>query len=275
MKLSSYQVSFYHENGYLQIENFLDDREVQVLYSELPNTIEKDSPRIILEDNGSVRSIFAPHFVSAAYERLARLDRLVLAAEQLIKEQVYVHQYKINTKKGLKGDWWEWHQDFPYWNIDDGISEPDLVTVMLYLQDTGPSNGALLLIPQTHKLGIAKFAEKDPVSMNEKHKYNAHHQTHDYLSSLNSNIKFTVDHELIKELSIEKGIVTASGKKGAALFFHGNIFHASNINITPFDRDAVLITYNSVSNLPCTTSPRPEFLAGRNYEPIRDLTSSI
>jgi ectoine hydroxylase len=276
MKLTEEQIAFYNENGYLKIENYLCDKEIDILYSELPKTIEKDSPRIILEDNGSVRSVFAPHFVNDIYKRLGRLERFIVPSEQLLGSKVYLHQYKINTKKGLKGDWWEWHQDFPYWHIDDGISNPELVSIMLYLQDTDSSNGALLLIPKSHKLGIAKFEDKDPLSLAEKMKYNDHHKTKDYLSSLNSNIKFTVNHDLVKELSIANSIVTASGKKGTVLFFHGNIFHASNINLTPFDRDAVIITYNSINNLPGNTkNPRPEFLVGRNYEPIKDLEAGI
>jgi ectoine hydroxylase len=276
MKLSTEQVAFYQENGYLQINNYLSQGEADLLYAELPNIIDRNSPRIILEDNGSVRSVFAPHLVNEIYARLARLERLVVPSEQLIGSEVYVHQYKVNTKQGLKGDWWEWHQDFPYWHIDDGIRTPDMVSVIIYLQDTDSSNGALLLIPKTHKLGIVKFAQKDEAVLAEKLKYNDHHKNTEYLSSLNSNIKFTVDHALIREFSFSNGIVTASGRKGSVLFFHCNIFHASNNNLTPFDRDAVLITYNSVANIPTNTQkPRPEFLAGRNYEPIRVLETSI
>jgi ectoine hydroxylase len=276
MKLTKEQITFYNENGYLKLENYLTADEVETLYSEFPKTIEKSSPRIILEDNGSVRSVFAPHFVNQTYSRLSRLDRFIVPAEQLIGNKVYLHQYKINTKKGLQGDWWEWHQDFPYWYFDDGIKNPELVSIMLYLQDTNASNGALLLIPKSHRSGIAKFENKDPHALKEKIKYNDHHKNKDYLSSLNSNIKFTVDHELVKRLASTHGIVEGCGKKGTVLFFHGNIFHASNTNLTPFDRDAIIITYNSVDNLPSNTqNPRPDFLVGTDYLPIEKLEKSI
>jgi ectoine hydroxylase len=276
MKLSPTQISFYHENGYLQIEDYFDGREIELLCSELPNTIDQGSPRIVLENNGAVRSIFAPHFVNHTYDRLARLERLVVPSEQLIESRVYLHQYKLNTKKGLKGDWWEWHQDFPYWHIDDGIENPELVSVMIYLQDTDSSNGALLLIPKTHKLGIVKFAEKEVLSMALHSGDNNGPLQEDYSSSLSSNIKFTVDHDLVKELATKNGIVTAAGKKGSVLFFHGNVFHASNNNLTPFDRNTVLLTYNSVNNPPGNVrNPRPEFLAARNCTPITNLEATI
>jgi len=272
MKLNAKEIAYYRENGYLKLNGILTDNEVKILYDEIPKTIERGSPRIILEDNGSVRSIFAPHMVNTIYNRLARLRRFIAPVEQLLTSTVYLYQYKINTKQGLKGDWWEWHQDFPYWNIDDNIKRPDLVSVMIYLQDTDALNGALLVIPKSHQLGIVKFADKDSKSLADKLKYKDHHKKTDYLSSLNSNIKFTIDHQLIKELSSDNGIVTVSGKKGTILFFHSNIFHASNINITPFDRDAIIITYNSTNNLPGdVVNPRPEFLVGRNYEPIQGV----
>src|SRR5262245_40640040 len=111
MKLHSEQIEFYQEAGYLLIEDYLNAEELNILANELPATIDRRSPRIILESNGSIRSIFAPHFVSSSYERLSRLDKIVIPAGQLIGSSIYLHQYKINTKKALKGEWWEWHQD--------------------------------------------------------------------------------------------------------------------------------------------------------------------
>jgi ectoine hydroxylase len=276
MKLTNEQVTFYHNNGYLQINNYLIDSEVDALCSEIPNTIEKDSPRVILEDNGTVRSVFAPHFINKTYDKLIKLKKFVEPSEQLLESPIYLHQYKINTKIGLKGDWWEWHQDFPYWHIDDDIEAPQMISIMIYLQDTDSANGALLVIPKSHHLGIVKFENKNPSSFDDKIKYNQHHKNTGYLSSLNSNIKFTIDHHLLKELAHNNGIVTAAGKRGSVVFFHGNLFHASNINMTPFDRHAVIITYNSINNLPTNNySKRPEFLAGRNYNAIEGIESII
>lgn len=276
MKLTDEQIAFYDENGYLTIENYFSVEELEFLAAEYPKTIEKNSPRVVLEDNGEVRSVFAPHMVNKCFDRLSRLDRFVSPSEQLLRSKIYLHQYKINTKKGFKGDWWEWHQDFPYWHLDDGIEKPDMISILMYLQDADASNGALMVIPKSHKNGIVKFAYKDPESFNEKLKFNEHHENKEYLSSLNSNIKFTVEHQLVKEMAVKNGIVTTGGKKGTVLFFHGNIFHASNVNLTPFDRDAIIITYNSVDNLPTNTiAPRPEYLAGRCYKPIEDLVKTV
>jgi ectoine hydroxylase len=276
MKLQSRQVEFYQETGYLLIEDYFSSEELSVLAVELPKTIDRSSPRVVFESNGSIRSIFAPHFVNATYERLSRMEKLVIPSEQLIGSSIYLHQYKINTKEALKGEWWEWHQDFPYWNIDDGIERPDMLTVMIYLQDTNYLNGALLLIPGSHKMGVVRFADKPALVLAGTGADDHEPEFREHLSSLNADIKFTIDHEILKSICLQNGIVTASGAKGSVLFFHGNVFHASNANLTPFDRDCVLITYNSVDNVPrYNESPRPEFLAGRKYAAITALEKEL
>lgn len=276
MKLIPEQIEFYNKNGYLVIENFLSTREVDLLNAELPKTIENDSPRVILEKSGHVRSVFAPHFSNKIYNKLGRLKGFIDIAEQLLSNKVYIHQYKINCKKGLQSEWWEWHQDFPYWHLDDGIEHPDLLNIMIYMQDTDSLNGALLLIPASHNDGIAKFADKDTVSLLKSLDESDRNKDKNHLSSLNSNIKFTVDHELLRTLAFSNSIITASGKKGTILMFHPNIFHASNNNMTPFDRNMVLITYNSINNFPrINADARPDFLAGRDREPIENTVSSL
>jgi len=268
MKLTTEQISFYNENGYLIINDYFNNREVELLKSEMPKTVDVNSPRIIKEDNGEIRSIFAPHFVNDTYSALARHKKLVEPSQQLLENNVYLHQFKINSKKGLKGDWWEWHQDFPYWHIDDGIPKPDMISAMVYLHDIDHVNGPLLLIPKSHKVGIAEFAPKDEKGF-EKNLASNEQAEAEFLSSLSSNIKFTVHEEMIRSTAKTNGIVPAIGSKGTVLFFHGNIFHASNVNLSPFDRDVVIITYNSVMNLPPKVEkPRPDYLAGKDYSPI-------
>ncbi len=268
MQLTKEQIDFYHANGYLILHNCFDENEIELLNAEIPKTIDISSPRIVKENNGEIRSIFAPHFVNETYSDLARSSKLVVPSQQLLDDAVYLHQFKINSKKGLKGDWWEWHQDFPYWHIDDGIPKPQMVSAMIYLHNIDYTNGPLLLIPKSHKEGIVEFAPKDAKELEENAHLNQQAEK-EFLSSLSSNIKFTVHEEMIRKSAMKNGIVPAVGSKGTVLFFHGNIFHASNVNLSPFDRDVVIVTYNSVNNLPPKIEkPRPDYLAGKNYEPI-------
>jgi ectoine hydroxylase len=68
------------------------------------------------------------------------------------------------------------------------------------------------------------------------------------------------------------GLVSAKGSSGTVLFFHGNIFHASTGNLSPFDRNMFMVTYNSIENtLLNVEKPRPEFIANRNFTPIEPI----
>jgi ectoine hydroxylase len=248
----------------LKIDCYFSEGEVNLLRGELPATIDRESERMVFEQNGAIRSIFAPHFVNRTYKKLTCLEKVILPCRQILGTDIYLHQYKVNIKQGLKAEWWEWHQDFAFWHNDDHICQPNLVSVLIYLQDTDSTNGALLLIPESHNFEIAEFANK------------SHVQGDDRMSSLNADLKFTIHQDVLRKFVNNFGITTVSGKRGTIVFFHCNIFHASNSNLTPFDREAIILTYNDIANIPRNVSnPRPEYIVGRNYIPIRELSNSL
>ena len=73
-----------------------------------------------------------------------------------------------------------------------------------------------------------------------------------------------------------KDAISGKGKAGDCVVFHANLFHASGVNISPFDRRVAFISYNSVKNLPKPTRPpRPEFLAARNFEPLTPIPDEV
>jgi ectoine hydroxylase len=265
MKLTNEQINFYHENGYLIMNDVFSAEEVQRLNSDIQNFSKIEaSPNIIREKNGAIRSIFAPHKYKESFNALYKQDRLVNAAEQLIGNAVYLYQYKLNNKQALKGEWWEWHQDFPYWNIDDGVKKPDMISVMILLQNTDFIQGPLLIIPGSHKEGVVDFQPKAHLlNMPEG----------DYANALNSDLKYTVKKELLIKMLDNKKVVIAEGNAGTVVFFHPNVFHSSSSNLSPYDRNTAIITYNDLENLPDPARTRPEFLCSRDFELISTMKS--
>ena len=100
----------------------------------------KNLPNVICEDN-KIRSVFAPHMHSQVYADLYKDLRLLSIAQKLVKENLYLYQYKLNLKEPFLGKWWEWHQDYPYWHLDDGVTVPDMISAMIYLDDTKSFKG--------------------------------------------------------------------------------------------------------------------------------------
>lgn len=271
MLLKKEQIDNYHKNGYLVINNLFSKSEIDVLNEETSKFNDlKELPNIILEKNGEVRSVFAPHKLSKKYTELYKQDRLVGPAKQLLGSEIYLYQFKLNNKRAFVGDWWEWHQDFPYWHIDDGVSLPQMISAMILLQDTTTIQGPLTFIPKSHKIGIVDFEPKEHLDaiLNSDIKLDLKH-------SLTADLKYTIKKNIITELLTKYGFFEASGPVGSCIFFHPNLFHASNSNISPYERNTAIITYNDVNNLPLDRETnRPDYICSRDFEPIR-ITKNI
>lgn len=271
MQLSKEQINEYHHNGFLLLPGLFSQSEISLLLQEMERIIEEDCPRRILEKNGQVRSFFAPEEGSDLYWEVIKDERILTPAMQLLNSNVYVHQTKLNTKHAMVGDWWAWHQDFTFWHKDDGMPRSEVLTAMLYLNDANEFNGPMLLIPGSHQEGIAAAAaiEETGKQHGAQAWFKEYQKSTKYMSALTADLKYTLEQENIKKWAEQKGIVAAKAVAGSILFFHGNVFHASGNNLSPWDRNAFLATYNSVNNtLLDIPNPRPAFLANRNYTPL-------
>ena len=73
------------------------------------------------EKSGVVRTVFRVHDPksptrSAPFEALARLPRILEPAQQLLRDDaLYVYHSKCNMKEAIKGEIWQWHQDYGAW----------------------------------------------------------------------------------------------------------------------------------------------------------------
>lgn len=259
MQLSENEISHFEEKGFLLIEKIFSENEIDSMLKELPKVLLEETPRKILEKTGAVRSFFAPEHSSSLFSKVIRYKKIVEVASQLLKDDVYIHQSKLNTKHALLGDWWKWHQDYIFWKEDDGMPEDNVLTAMIFLNPVTEFNGPMLLIPSSHKLGVINTSEA-PANVQKNTEQPA------YMSALTADLKYSLDINIISELANKNGIVSVKGEAGSVLFFHGNIFHASANNLSPWDRHAFLVTYNSINNkLREIDNPRPSFIANRDY----------
>jgi ectoine hydroxylase len=263
MKLSEDQIHFYHEKGYLILDSVFTPEEVEKMYSASQNFYDKlELPNVICEESGEIRSVFAPDKHEEVFDWLYRQDRIVGPVQQMLRTETYLYQFKLNNKKALKGEWWEWHQDFPYWNIDDGVQKPQMLSVMVLFQDTESYQGPLMFIPGSHRDGVVEFEPKPHLEDGNQG------GDENVLNSLSADLKYTVKKQLLQKLLAEQSAVAAEGKAGTCIFFDANLLHASNSNLSPFDRNTGILTYNSVENLPTKGTSRPEYLCSRDFTPI-------
>jgi hypothetical protein len=69
---------------------------------------------------------------------------------------------KLNLKRAREGSEFPWHQDFPYWYVAAGNTAEDVVTAIVFLDDATESNGAVRVIPGSHRNGPAPRNPSDP-----------------------------------------------------------------------------------------------------------------
>src|SRR3546814_2716057 len=73
--------------------------------------------------SGDLRTLFEIHKVSPLLAALASDTRVAGAATQLLDDEVYVNQSRLNYKPGFRGKEFYWHSDFETWHVEDGRSE--------------------------------------------------------------------------------------------------------------------------------------------------------
>lgn len=129
------------------------------------------------------------------------------------------------------------------------------MSVSLSLTPNYETNGALMIIPGSHKQFVSCVGETP----------DGYHR--ESLSSYRPPFG-TPDEEDVTELTQEHGIDMITGPAGSALYFDANCMHASAGNISPDPRNNLFVVFNAVSNrlrAPFAAfAPRPDHLAHRD-----------
>lgn len=246
MKLNDEQLNQLREEGWIFMPDYFSEEEVAVLKDEARKIFQLKRDEIYLEKDGRPRSAFAVHRYNEAFDILGRHPRLIEPLMQLWGEDVYLHQYKINAKAKFTGDVWQWHQDYGNWLEKDGMMEPRAMNISVFLDEVFPFNGALMIIPRSHRHGVLESTQDTQTT---------------------SFPLYTQSEETVERLVEEGGLVVPTGKAGSMLMFDGNIVHGSAGNITPFPRNIVYLTVNACSNA-IQKPTRAEWLAHQDFTPI-------
>jgi ectoine hydroxylase len=216
-------------------------------------------PELILEPGGqAVRSIFRPHALHPFFEELVSDARLVGVAEQILGDEVYVHQARINLKPAFRGKEFFWHSDFETWHVEDGLTHMRALSISLALTDNNEFNGPLLVIPGSHR----RFISCPGMTPENHHEMSLRRQEYGI-----------PDDETLAHLVRDFGIHAPKVAAGSLVVFDCNIMHGSGSNISPWPRENLFVVYNSVQNPPqkpfSGQAPRPDYIAERSVAPIR------
>ena len=156
--LKAAQIASYRASGYLAIEDVLTAAELEELRRVTDEFVERS--RAVAANNEifdlepghsatspSVRRIKHPLTRHPIYAKYARHERILDIVESLLGPNLRSHNNKVNMKNHGDGSAVEWHQDWAFYPH----TNDDLLEVGIALDDMTVENGALMVMPGSHR----------------------------------------------------------------------------------------------------------------------------
>jgi ectoine hydroxylase-related dioxygenase (phytanoyl-CoA dioxygenase family) len=225
-KLSDEQIKSFHRDGYIVIKNFCSPQEIDKLYKTATGDHSIVDNALDLNDLSGKKTKLSLWFTPGndVFGYLTRSERMVNSVAQLMDSVAPVCHFhsKLMQKEPKVGGAWEWHQDYGYWYKNQFMFPDQLLSVMIALTKANKENGCLQVIRGSHKLGRVN------------HGFSGEQVGADMVM-VNNALK-TMD------------LVYCEIEPGDALFFHSNLLHRSEANLSDYPRWSIISCYNAQSN---------------------------
>jgi len=164
------QITFYHENGYLLVEDVVTPDQLERLRDITYDFIDKsrhvtESNEVYDLDEGhsadqpKLTRIKLPTKQHPYFWEIARKSRITDVLRQLMGPDVMLQTSKLNTKAPGGGAAVEWHQDWAFYPH----TNDNLLACGLMLEDVDLPNGPLQVIPGSHKGPVLSHHNRDGV----------------------------------------------------------------------------------------------------------------
>jgi len=158
--------------------------------------------------------------------------------EIFLEGEVYHYHHKMMLKEPRVGGAWEWHQDYGYW-YDNGCLFPFMASCLIAIDRANRENGCLQVLRGSQHMGRVN-----------------HMMVADQVGA---------DPERVEEAAKRMDLVYCEMEPGDALFFHGNLLHRSDANLSEHPRWSLICCYNAARNDPYKEHHHP------NYRPLEKL----
>jgi ectoine hydroxylase-related dioxygenase (phytanoyl-CoA dioxygenase family) len=150
---------------------------------------------------------------------------MVQGAARLLDSDAPVCHFhtKLMQKEPKVGGAWEWHQDYGYWYKNQFLFPDQLISIMVALTPANRENGCLQVVKGSHKMGRVN---------------------HGFSGEQVGADAVMVGHAMnvLEHVFVEL-------EPGDALFFHSNILHRSEANLSDKPRWSIISCYNSLGNV--------------------------
>ena len=230
MILSQNQKKQFWSDGFLLVENAINDRQLENLKKTFLDWVNESRnyktdygetmdgrPRFDLQPGHSpdvpgLRRIQSPEEISEVFADVMRNGRSVDMCAELIGQGIRFHHGKVNSKLPGTATKVNFHQDFPF----EPMTNDDMITCLLFIDDVTLENGPLEVVPGTHKGPL----------------YSHWH---------NGIFTGSVSDEILAEH--EDKIIRCTGKAGSVCLMHASLLHGSAPNLSNKSRTLYISTY--------------------------------
>lgn len=237
-QLTQQQIADYHRDGYLIVPNFLNDEEISKLYKIATNDETLQKHAFDLNDQSGKKTKLTLWYTPGndAYGLLTKSHRMVDSVNKLLDGDSAVCHFhsKLMQKEPKVGGAWEWHQDYGYWYKNEFLFPGEMMSVMVAITEANKQNGCLQVIKGSHKMGRIE---------------------HGFAGEQVGASKHYVD--LILKTN---ELIYVELLPGDALFFHSNLLHRSEANLSDTARWSLISCYNRSNNIPYNEPSRSSII---------------
>jgi len=227
-QLSPHQIESYQKDGYVIVKNFLQKEEVNKLYEIATGDDTLRKHAFDLNDLSGKKTKLTLWFTPGndAYGLLTKSNRMVSSVDKLLDGDSPVCHFhsKLMQKEPKVGGAWEWHQDYGYWYKNEFLFPNQMMSVMVAITAANKENGCLQVIKGSHKMGRIEHGFAGEQVGASQHYVDLALQTME--------------------------LVYVEIEAGDALFFHSNLLHRSEANLSESPRWSLISVYNRAANVP-------------------------
>lgn len=140
-KFTAEGLRFYEEHGYFAPIRALSPQEAARFRARLEEFEGNHADQKVVLRNKT-------HLALQWADELIRHPGILDAVQQVIGPNILCWGSNFFIKNAHDKNFVSWHQDSTYW----GLEPPDIVTAWVALSESTPANGAMRVVPDTHKM---------------------------------------------------------------------------------------------------------------------------
>lgn len=223
-QVSDEQIAQFQADGFLMVEGLYDSEEMDLLLKIGKTDPEKNEMvRATKDADGGESKLWLTADTESddIYNAICHGQRMVDTMAKAMEDEVYLYHYKMMVKEPRVGGAWEWHQDYGYW-YNQGFVFPRMISAFVALDPATKENGCLQVLRGSHLMGR--------------------------LDHMQVGKQTGADPERVAQVIDFFDRVHVEMNPGDVLFFHCNLFHASDANVSDVHRRSFIMCYNALNN---------------------------